>query len=231
MKSLFVTSLILLLAAVGPNIFPAAQAGYSSMPILATRLLIPSIAALAVALFVVRRRYPEVTRAALVGVAAGALATLALEAVRLTGFHFEYMPGNLPRLMGVLLLDQFAQGPSVASDVVGWAYHFWNGAAFGIIYTVLLGTRRRWAGVLYGAAIGLGFMLSPVVSSLGVGFLGLDFSVGFPITVTAAHVAYGWALAAFARRFGGPNPSLVAYAVARVLCPSCYPEARMMTVR
>jgi hypothetical protein len=34
---------------------------------------------------------------------------------------------------------------------------------------------------------GLGFMLSPVVAALGVGFLGLEFSKGLPVTVTLAH--------------------------------------------
>jgi hypothetical protein len=37
-------------------------------------------------------------------------------------------------------------------------------------------------------------MLSSVVSALGVGFLGLEFSKGFPVTVTLAHVAFGTVL-------------------------------------
>jgi len=32
--------------------------------------------------------------------------------------------------MGVLLLDRFALGPSALSDIAGFSYHFWNGAAF-----------------------------------------------------------------------------------------------------
>jgi hypothetical protein len=138
-----------------------------------------------------------------VGLAAGAVATLALEAVRLPGFWLGFMPGNLPRLMGVLLLNQFATGPTLASDVAGWAYHFWNGASFGLIYVLVFGTCRRWAGALYGMLLGLGFMLSPVVSALGVGFLGLEFSKGFPVTVTLAHAAFGGVLGWLsARRLG-----------------------------
>ena len=41
---------------------------------------------------------------------------------------------------------------------------------------------------------GFGFMFSPVVSALGVGFLGLEFSKGLPVTVTVAHAAFGLAL-------------------------------------
>jgi hypothetical protein len=104
------------------------------------------------------------------------------------------MPGNLPRLMGVLLLNQFAAGPSLSSDVAGWAYHFWNGASFGLIYVLVFGTCRRWVGPVFGVLLGFGFMFSPVVSALGVGFLGLEFSKGFPVTVTVAHAAFGLAL-------------------------------------
>jgi hypothetical protein len=103
--------------------------------------------------------------------------------------------------MGVLLLDRFALGPSTASDIAGWAYHFWNGASFGIIYVLLFGVTRRWAGVLYGIAVGIGFMISPVVISLGVGYFGLQFSKGFPVTVLTAHIAFGLSLGFLASRF------------------------------
>jgi hypothetical protein len=208
MKRIFSVIVVLLLAAVGPNIFPAAEAGYSSMHVLAIRFLLPSVLALAVLALVFRKGQPELSRIILLGAAAGALATVALEIVRLIGFHFDYMPGNLPRLMGVLLLDRFAQGPSLISDFTGWAYHFWNGASFGIIYAILFGTRRRWAGVLYGTALGIGFMVSPVVTSLGVGFFGLQFSYGFPVTVLLAHLAFGWALGLLAQKFLGLHASL-----------------------
>ena len=154
-----------------------------------------------------RRSDVALARATAWGIIAGASATVPLEIVRLIGFHFNYMPGNLPRLMGVLLLDRLALGPSTASDVAGWAYHFWNGASFGIIYSLLFGTRRRWLGATFGVAIGIGFMLSPVVTSLGVGFFGLQFSYGFPVTVTLAHLAFGTALAFLSARFLGPQPS------------------------
>jgi len=45
--------------------------------------------------------------------------------------------------------------------------------------------------------LGLGFMLSPVVAALGVGFLGLEFSKGFPVTVTLVHAAFGTALGGY----------------------------------
>lgn len=195
MKRVTWVAAALVLAAVGPNIFPAAEAGHSTLQLLALHLLLPSIGLLATVGLIARRTCPELSRAIWWGAISGALATIPLEIVRLIGFHFDYMPGNLPRLMGVLLLNRFAQGPSTGSDLAGWAYHFWNGASFGIIYTTLFGTRRRWLGALYGLVVGAGFMLSPVVKALGVGYFGLQFSYGFPVTVSLAHLAFGVTLA------------------------------------
>ncbi len=77
------------------------------------------------------------------------------------------------------------------SNIAGWSYHFWNGAAFGIIYSIIFGQGRKWLGTLYGILIGIGFMMSPVVVALGVGHFGVDFGWGFPLTVTTAHIVFG----------------------------------------
>ena len=205
------------LASIGPLIFPAAQAGHASMALLTTRLLLPAVAALFLMTLSVRRTLPGVTRAILWGALAGAVATLALEAVRLPGYRLGFMPGNLPRLMGVLILDRFALGPSPASDLAGWAYHFWNGASFGILYALVFGTQRRWVGVPFGLSLGLGFMVSPVVLSLGVGYFGLQFSLGFPATVLLAHLAFGLALGFLARRLVGSASSPLLVSAARLV--------------
>jgi hypothetical protein len=57
--------------------------------------------------------------------------------------------------------------------------------------------------------LGLGFMLSPVVSALGVGFLGLEFSKSFPVTVKLAHAAVGTVLGWLSARWLGFEASLV----------------------
>lgn len=220
LKRILWIAVTLALASVGPLIFPAAQAGYGSLAVMSTRLLLPAILVLAVVAGLAWRRQPLVARSIISGALAGSLATLALEAIRLPGFHFGFMPGNLPRLMGVLLLDRFALGPSLASDVAGWAYHFWNGACFGILYTFLFGTERRWVGVVFGIIIGLGFLVSPVVISLGAGYFGLEFSYSFPATVLLAHLGFGAALALLARRFSGSQPSLVVASLRAVFTSS-----------
>lgn len=191
---------IVLLASVGPLAFPAAQVGYASLHDLALIALLPSIAALTTMWIVARRRRPEIAVVISRGAISGALATLALEAFRYTGFRFGFMPGNLPQLMGVLLLDRFALGPSTWSDIAGFAYHFWNGAAFGIMFLALALPARMWGSTAYGLAIGIGFLVSPVVQSLGVGLFGRDFGWHFAATVLTAHAAFGAALGAQLRR-------------------------------
>jgi hypothetical protein len=201
LRPLFLLGLALLGAAVGPNIFPAAEAGYGNLSTFAIHFLFPAIVVLVVIAVLSQKWEPTITRSLVWGALAGALATVPLEVVRISGYLLGSMPGNLPRLMGVLLLNRFALGPSTASDIAGWAYHFWNGASFGIIYVLLFGAVRRWAGLLYGIAVGIGFMLSPVVVALGVGYFGLQFSPWSSVTVLAAHAAFGVVLGLLAWRF------------------------------
>ncbi len=157
--------------------------------------VIPAAALIAAAAILLNRsRFGEIAVAIRAGAVAGALATLALEAVRYPGFRLGFMPGNLPELMGVLLLDRFALGPTTASTLAGFAYHFWNGACFGIIFALgRFSLSTLWA-VPYGVVIGIGFLLSPVVEALGVGRFGINFGWHFAPTVLAAHVAFGAAL-------------------------------------
>jgi hypothetical protein len=194
MKRALTILLLLASASVSPLIFPIAESGSSAMDVLAKLALLPAAALLLITVSLLYRVDDSLARLSAAGLAAGAIATVALEAIRLPGFWLGFMPGNLPRLMGVLLLNQFAAGPSLKSDIAGWAYHFWNGATFGLIYVLIFGTCRRWVGAVFGVVLGFGFMFSPVVSALGVGFLGLEFSKGFPLTVTFAHAAFGLAL-------------------------------------
>ncbi|MCL5030855.1 MAG: hypothetical protein M1480_17740 [Bacteroidetes bacterium] len=191
-KKIVLSIIALLAAGVGPNLFVISQAGYSDLSDLAVNFLIPSIAVLiivfALSYFLGLQDFNRQIRN---GFLAGLIGTIGLEIVRETGFHLGGMPGDLPKLMGVLLMNQFASGPDTISNIAGWSYHFWNGAAFGIIYSIILGKGRKWTGALYGILIGIGFMMSPVVVSLGVGHFGVDFGWGFPVTVTIAHIAFG----------------------------------------
>jgi len=86
---------------------------------LAITIMRPAAAATVAMWFVARHVSPALASRVAGAALAGTLATFALEAVRYPGFRMGFMPGNLPQLMGVLLLDRFALGPSLWSNVAG----------------------------------------------------------------------------------------------------------------
>ena len=192
LKIILLSFVVLLAAGISPNLFVAAQAGYASMSNLAVYFLIPSIIILGIIYGLsIRGELKEISFQIRNGIIAGLIGTIGLEIIREIGFHLGGMPGEMPKLLGVLLLDRFALGPNFLSNVTGYAYHFWNGAAFGIIYSIMLGRGHISTGILYGILVGIGFMVSPAAVALGVGYFGLDFGWGFPLTVTLAHISFG----------------------------------------
>ena len=209
-KKIIFSLIVLLAAGISPNIFVAAQAGYASMSDLAVQFLIPSIAVIIIMLaasFLTGLK--KLSRQIIIGIVAGVVGTIGLEIVREIGFHLGGMPGDMPKLLGVLLLNQFALGPDTLSNIAGWSYHFWNGASFGIIYSILFGRGRKWWGIIYALLIGAGFMMSPAVVAMGVGHFGVDFGVGFAITVTLAHLALGTILGLIVYRLNEKDISLI----------------------
>ena len=200
----------LLAAGIPPNLFPAAQAGLAKMSYLGKWFLLPSVGVLLLATVASAIRGRRVlSRRILVGAFSGIIATLGLELVRATSFHFGGMPGDMPKLLGVLLTDRFMLGPSVFSNTVGYAYHFWNGICFGVIFSVIFGKRPVWWAVAFAQAIGIGFLLSPAVQALGIGFMGLAMPA-MPITVVTAHLVFGILLAVLTRRLIPESPWLFA---------------------
>lgn len=192
LKKIVFSILVLIAAGVSPNLFVIAQAGYAKLSDLAINYLIPSIAII-ILIFIINHfvDLKELNTQIKNGIIAGLTGTIGLEIVREIGFHLGGMPGDMPKLLGVLLLNQFALGPDTVSNIAGWSYHFWNGAAFGIIYSILFGKGKLWLGITYALLIGVGFMMSPAVVAMGVGHFGVDFGIGFPITVILAHLALG----------------------------------------
>jgi len=142
------SGVILLMAAIAPSLFPAALAGVEKLDVTGKYLLIPSIIILFATLFFASARgHRRLSNRVWAGILAGFAGTLGLEVVRATSFRLGGMPGDMPRLLGVLLTDRFMYGPSMFSDILGWSYHFWNGISFAIIFAVLFG-RPRMIGAL-----------------------------------------------------------------------------------
>jgi hypothetical protein len=201
---LVLTGGALVVAAVGPNILIIATTpGMPEMPVLVRYALVPSFGLLAI-VWVTAAWLGELrlTNRFWVGAWAGAAATGLLDAFRLTGFHLGWMPGNMPRMFGVLILDRMALGPSLGSDVLGYLYHYWVGACFGLTYTLLAGRAQWWGGLVWGLIIEVGMMVTPpMVVAMDTGYFGVKFGPGLFVTSLTAHVAFGVALGLLAERY------------------------------
>lgn len=206
-----------------PLSFVIAATGTMSFQALASEAIAPAIVAW-LAVFALSRAagWRDMTRAFQTAIPAGILATVALEIVRIVGFRaFATMPGSMPELMGVLIMNQFMLGPTPLSDLVGWGDHFVNGISFAFLYIAVAGRARWYWGTLYALAIGTIFMLSPVMAITGAGLFGQSYApVAFPLTVYLAHIAFGTTLGLCAAFFPWtPSPSLFAASLRTVARP------------
>ena len=152
----------------------------------------------------------ELCRAVMVGLWAGLLAAMAYDVFRLPfvyarpwGLVSFIPPLDLfkvfPRFGAMILgepLDQSAY--SVAAHVVGWIYHFSNGATFGVMYVAITGTRtpRHWSwGVLMALVLELGMLLSPYPSVFSI-----PLTLRFVLITLAAHIIFGFTMGWEVRR-------------------------------
>jgi hypothetical protein len=201
------TALALIPAAVGVNVLVVALTpGMPSMNVLTRYVLLPSIALLIVVWITAYRLGLErLTNRIWTGVWVGAVSTGALDVIRLTGFTLGWLPGNNPRMFGVLILDQMAVGPSELSDFIGELYHYWVGATFGLTYALLAGKTRWWGGLIWGGFfVELGMMTTPpMVIAMAVGYFGLEYGRGWEVLATSvpAHIAFGTVLGLLLERY------------------------------
>ncbi len=149
------------------------------------------------------------------GVWVGFVATAALDALRLISFTVGLLPGNMPRMFGVLIFDRMAMGPSLLSDFVGGLYHFWISACFGLAYALLLGRTRWWGGLIWGLIIEVGMMTTaPMVVAMDTGYFGLKLGKGILNGVFLGslfpHISYGIVLGLLLERYVAHRGTLLA---------------------
>jgi hypothetical protein len=205
---LILTALALAPAAIGPNMLVVALTpGMPEMPVLVRWTLIPSIVLLAVVWIVARARgYDRLTNRIWAGVWVGAATTAALDVFRLLSFTLGLLPGNMPRMFGVLIFDTMATGPTPLSDVIGGLYHYWVSACFGLTYALLVGRTRWWGGLIWGLLIEVGMMTTPpMVVAMDTGYFGLKLGRGLLngvfIGSLIPHISYGIALGLLLERY------------------------------
>lgn len=203
---LVATGIVLAATGVSPLMFVGAAAGYGSMAFFMKWAVLPAIFVVLVIAAIARlRHWQRLYRAIAISALAGTLAAFGLDIVRVIGFRvFHAMPGSMPMLMGVKIMNRFLLGPNVWSDIVGWADHLLvNGISFALVYVLIFGRPRWWLAIPYAWVIGTIFMISPVMQMLGgIGNFGLAMGPGFAVTVYLAHTAFGLILGIVVARWG-----------------------------
>lgn len=160
-----------------------------------------SLVALAVVLVVSYLAYPRLFDRVFTGLWAGAVATIALDAVRYPiGVGLHTLPADMPTMFGKLIFGTDTVTTLVL--LVGYLYHFLNGASFGLVYTVIVGKACWYWGVVWGLIIEVLMMTTPPMLLMGVGPFGIN--TGAPwyfLTTLIAHIAFGAVLGLLAERF------------------------------
>lgn len=156
-------------------------------------------------------------RAVLIGTLGGLVGAVAYDIFRLPfvfsdawglgRFGVPQMPlfKVFPRF-GALLLGQPVEQPaySLAAHLLGWAYHFSNGATFGVMFAAAYaGTREAygadapgaWKAVPWAALMAVGIELC-LLASPYAGFFGIHLTPRFIAVTMAAHIIFGLGLGA-----------------------------------
>lgn len=152
-----------------------------------------------------------ICRAVVIGSVGGLIAAVAYDVFRLP-FVFAKplgIDGVVPAMnlfkvfprFGAMLLGEAIEQPaySLAAHVLGWTYHFSNGATFGIMYLTLVGDPRRhwlWA-VLFAVGLELAMLFTPYA-----GVFSIHVTATFVAVTLSAHLVFGIFLGLTLRRIG-----------------------------
>jgi hypothetical protein len=140
-------------------------------------------------------------RAVAMGLAGGLAAAVAYDVFRLPfvfsrqwGLAGLVPPMNLfkvfPRFGAMILGQPLEQSRySWPAQIIGWLYHFSNGATFGVMYLALIGNgaRRAWGwAVLWAAGLELGMLFTPYPRVFHI-----QMTPPFVCVTLAAHAIFG----------------------------------------
>lgn len=139
---------------------------------------------------------PVLLNSLIVGVVAGALATIVYDVVRWilnkTVFTQYYS------FKAIYIFGAWITGKDISTTeaaVAGWIYHYWNGLSIALFYTLTFG-RRHW---LY--AVGWALFMEACMLGLFPFFLQVTNKWDFIALSMIGHLAYGAALGAIAQRY------------------------------
>jgi hypothetical protein len=194
--------------------------GLCPMRVFTPFIFLPAIVALFVAaLFDRRRGNGQLWRAVMIGLVGGLLAAIAYDIFRLPfvfarewGISSIVPPMKLfkvfPRFGAMILGQPIEQSSySLAAQILGWLYHFSNGATFGVMYVAMIGdaTRRHWIwAVVMALGLELGMLLTPYPRVFNI-----PVTTRFVMVTIAAHAIFGVAMG-LAIRWLATSPKLLA---------------------
>jgi len=113
---------------------------------------------------------------------------------------------------GALILGQPIEQPSysLAANLIGWAYHFSNGATFGVMFAAMyVGSKQLTEATAHSAARGSAWKPIACATLMAVGielcllaspyasFFGIHLTQRFIVVTIIAHIIFGLGLGAY----------------------------------
>jgi len=211
-SELGLTILIIILSGASASLLLLPPLGIISYATFRDIAIIPSVIIIFMIGILSRSKFPRLSNRLFVGMSAGAIASLALEAIRIPGYMFaKWMPmDSMISLPGLLLTEKITALSEVKQVIMrsgvpmnlytapmdaflaGGLWHFWNGATFGIIYALLLGKGKWWYGLIWAVIIEMVMMMAPYLIIMK-GPFGVEHMDGYNIFVLTliAHLVFG----------------------------------------
>jgi hypothetical protein len=172
-------------------------AGWLPMYFLVNMLAAPSLILLLLCGVVASRMDERVFLNRLVtGAWGGIAATISYDLIRAIVWAaglLSYNPFMSHPVFGSLITG--APEASTPAIVVGWAYHFWNGFGFGVMYTLIAGPAQWYFALGWALLLEVGWLTAMP------GLLHFRLSAEFLVVSLSGHGMYGVVLGLIARRF------------------------------
>ena len=192
--------------------------------------IIPSVIAIFAIGILSRSKFPRLSNRLFKGMTAGAIASIALEAIRIPGYMYaKWLPmDSMISLPGLFLTEKITALSEVKQTImqsgvpmnlyhapldaflVGGLWHFWNGATFGIIYALIIGKGRWWYGMIWATIIEIGMMIAPYLIIMK-GPFGIEHMDGYNIFAITliAHLMFGAVLGVLVQKWKKGSSSIL----------------------
>lgn len=156
-----------------------------------------------------KNHFPDLYRRIVVGLIAGAVATIGLDWIRQMGVISGWLPGDTPEMFGKMVT-----GSSSFNSYywVGQFIHFMNGADFGLVFTIVFGNFMNYKKTIFWAIgwmmlMEIFMMIGPPMGPM-VGLFGYNYMWPQLFILTfVAHVIHGTILGILVHKWLKPEDS------------------------